>query len=349
MLKMIKIKAPSIRWSLLSELDPQTDCFIVSDIKTKLSVESELLTKHNFLPGFCVMRAGEFYRELFYSLDLNWNVTSDLFVRELFSEFCTQYKESWIKNLQNSKSFFKFFNVFFTILCHQGKSELFVEWFNSQPYPVLWKSWFNLCQEFFSFLNSKKTLHESGIKALLLNQLPSLNQLSFKKERIFVDLGFSFDLCEKDIFKELSRHKEVHILSPELEDKQFFEESFNAYQNLEEELGTNQKVFLGHHFQKKLDDKQNTETQFFKIKNETQLEEIQKVVTQVCKWLKAGVSPQDIAIFAPDMEKYWFALKIYFSKEKIPVKKSIFVQAVDFPEVRYFLSALHIHLGYFSF
>ena len=109
MLKLIKIKDPSLKWKWLSEFKPETDIFIVSDIKTKLSLSTELLAKHNFLPGLCVMRANEFYRELFYSLDLNWNLTSDSFVKELFSEFCTQYKKPWIKNLQNSKSFFEFF------------------------------------------------------------------------------------------------------------------------------------------------------------------------------------------------------------------------------------------------
>ena len=109
MLKLIKIKDPSSRWNFFSQFDPKTDCIIVSDIKTKLSIESEILQTHHFLPGFCVMRANEFYKELFYSINLEWNLSSDSFVKELFSEFCMKYQESWIKNLQNSKIFFEFF------------------------------------------------------------------------------------------------------------------------------------------------------------------------------------------------------------------------------------------------
>ena len=70
MFKFIKIKDPSFRWKWLSEFNPKTDCFIVSDIKTKLSLENELLQKHNFLSGFCVMRAYEFYKELFIFFEL---------------------------------------------------------------------------------------------------------------------------------------------------------------------------------------------------------------------------------------------------------------------------------------
>ena len=326
MLKLIKIKDPSLRWKLLSEFDPQTDCFIVSDIKTKLSVEADLLERHSLLPGSCVMRAYEFYKELFYPLDLSWNISSDFFVRELFSEFCEKYTEPWIKNLQNSKSFFAFFNIFLTVLFHQENYNLFVEWFSKKHKPVAWRPWFELCQKFFDFLESKKTLHEYGLKAFLLYHLPSLDKLAFKKERIFLDLAFSFDFCEKEIFKELSRHKEVFILSPELENRLFLEQTFDVYQKLEEELSSDQIVFLNDRFNKIQRGTQASAADVFKVKSETQLEELRKAVAQVCKWLKNGVSPQDIVIIAPDMEKYWFALKTYFEREKILVKKSVFAQ-----------------------
>ena len=290
-----------------------------------------------------------FIKSCLYSLNLNWNITSDIFVKELFSEFCAQNEKTGVKNLQNSKNFFNFFNVFLTVLLHREKSDLFVEWFESQNRPVFWRSWFELCQDFFSFLESRKILHETGLKALLFSHLPLLDKISFEKERIFLDLSFSFDLCEKEIFKELSRFREIHILSPELEHKLFFEKAFNVYQTLEEELGSRQTVVLDTHFKKPGVKKDTSQAKLFKVKNETQLEEVEKAVVQVCKWLKNGVSPKDIALFAPDMEKYWFALKIYFERENIPVKKSVFAKLTDFPDIQYFLSALRVHLGHFSF
>ncbi len=349
MLKLIKIKDPSLKWKWLSEFKPETDIFIVSDIKTKLSISAELLAKHNFLPGFCVMRANEFYKELFYPLDLSWNLTSDSFVKELFSEFCAQHKKNWIKNLQNSKSFFEFFNVFLTVLLHKENQDLFSEWFDEQKHPIMWKPWFNLCQEFFCFLDSKKVLHESGLKALLLNHLPLLDNLPLKKERIFLDLSFSLDFCEKEIFRELARHKEVCILSPELKNKLFCEQEFDVYKALKEELSVKQIISLDDQYKTKNSGGKNKKTHFFKIRSKTQIEEVRKGAAQVCKWLKAGIPPKDIAILAPDMEEYWFIFKSYFKREKIPVKKSVFAKAVDFSFVEYFLSALRLHTGRFSF
>ena len=297
MLQLVKIKDPSEKWKILSGFKPETDCFIVSDVKTKLSIESELLAKHSFLPGFCVIRANEFYKELFCTLDLNWNLVSDFFIRELFSEFCIKYKDPWIKNLQNSKSFFNFFNSFLIVFLHRENSKLFVEWFNAKKKFIVWKPWFELSQNFFYFLKSKKILHESGIKALLFHYLPSLDRLSFNKDKIFLDLSFFFDFCEKEIFQEISRHKEVCILSPELKNKLASEQTFDVYQKLEEELETKPTYFSHSDWKKIQDIQQPPSTDFFKVESETQIEEIRKGVVQVCKWFKAGVSSTGYCYF----------------------------------------------------
>ena len=51
MLKLLKIKDPQFRWTVLSQFQPQSECYVVSDIKTKMAVEGFLLHKHGSLPG----------------------------------------------------------------------------------------------------------------------------------------------------------------------------------------------------------------------------------------------------------------------------------------------------------
>ena len=349
MFRLIKIKDPTMKWKFLAEIKPETDCFIVSDIKTKLSMESELLKKHNFLPGFCVMRINEFYKEIFNLMDLDWSLNSDAFVRELFSEFCVKHKEPWMENLQDSKKIFRFFNAFLPVFFHRESFDVFAEWFYKKHKTIIWRSWFNLCHEFFNVLKLKKVLHESGLKAFLFHCLPSLSHLPFKKERMFLDLSFSFDFCEKEIFKELSRHKEIFILSPDLEKELFVKPSFNVYKMLEKEMGGELNGFFCSDLEKEKNIQKLPSSQIFQIQSKTRLEELKKAVVQVCKWIEAGVSLEDIVIFAPDMEEYWFALKTYFEREKIPVKKAVLAKVIDFPSVGYFLSALRLHLGYSSF
>ena len=349
MLKIIKIKDPSCKWQWLSHINPKTDCFLVSDVKTKLSIESALLEKEECLPGFCVMRAYEFYTELFYSLNLNWNLVSDLFIQEVFSDFCSQNKETWIRNLRDSNSFFSFFKSFLPLLSHKESPQLFEEWLKEKRKPILWRSWIDLAQKFFFYLEEKKIFPESEKKALLLHHLPLTERLNFKKERIYVDLSFSMDICEAEIFKALSLHREIFILSPQLEKPFLFEKSFDVYQMLEEELGLSQISSLDVGDSQTLSKTLSQEKQTFKVKSETQLEELKKALTQVCKWLSRGVPAKEIALFAPDMEAYWFALKIFLHKEGIPVAKSIFAKVSDYQEIRYFLAALRIHISSFTF
>lgn len=370
MLKILKIKDPSYKWKWLSERNPETDCFLVSDIKTKLSMERKLLEDKSSLPGFCVMRAYEFYKELFDSLNSKWHIASDRFVKELFSDFCFQHKVKWVQNLQNSKSFFSFFDSFLPVLLHRESPRLFQEWLQDKGKPVLWKSWIKLAQEFFLFLDSKKILHEAGRKALLFHDLPSLEKLDFKKENIYVDLSFSMDLCELEIFKSLSRYKKIFILSPQLEKSFLSDQGIDVYGILERELGLKQissdvhldkpgrEVFVSEKKKDRIGLKSLNEPEkekappckkTFKVKSETRLEELKKAVVQIGKWLQKGIPPREIALFAPDMEAYWFALRTYLQKENIPVAKSIFAKAVDYPEVRYFLAALRIHTSSFTF
>ena len=344
MLKFVKIKDQSDKLKFLINFNPEVSSFIVSDIKTKLLYEAELLKKYSYLQGVCVTRAYEFYKELFCTLDSKWNFVSDSYVKELFFDFCNSQSESWIKNMKNSKSFFEFFNMFLIVFLYQENLKVFEEWLESRKKNLFWRNWFQFSQKFFEFLEKKKILNESGVKALLLYNLSSVNKLFFNKSKIAVDLSFSLDLCEKEIFNELARHKEVYILAPDLKYRNFFENKFDIYENWEKDLDKKQIIEYSSENSMK-----TTSQSLFKIKTETQIEEVKKAAAQVCQWIKQGIKPDDIVIYAPNMEDYWFILKSYFKKENIPFKKTVYSKLIDFREIKYLLSAVRIHLNLFNF
>ena len=49
MIHILKVKDPYQKWEILKEFNPEEECFIVSDIKTKSSVEDYLLTQNQYL------------------------------------------------------------------------------------------------------------------------------------------------------------------------------------------------------------------------------------------------------------------------------------------------------------
>ena len=349
MLQLIKISDLSERIKFLMSFKPEDSAFIVSDIKTKLFLESELLSQNSYLEGACVLRANEFYKELVYSLDSKWHFMPDTYVKELLVEFCSQFEESWVKNLQNSKSFIDFFNSFLFVFFHKENLKIFEEWLEEQQKNLYWRYWFKLAFDFFQYLESKQVLNETGVKALLLYHLSSADKFSFGKSKILVDLSFSIDLYEKEIFTGLSRYKEVYVLSPQLKHKTFFKNKLDIYEKWEEELGREnlQEYPLKNSSVKS--SKTIPSRKLFKLKAETQIEEVKKAVVQVCKWINQGVSPDDIVIFAPHLEDYWFILRSCLEKEGVPFKKTIYSKLIDFREIKYLLSSARVHLNLFHF
>ena len=235
MLKFIKIKDPSLKLDFLSEFHPEKTAFICSDIKNKQLLESHLLKKYNALPDNSVLRANEFYKVLFTSLNKKWGLRSDAFVKQLLSQFLESQKNT--KHLIQSEVFFKWFQFCFTFFLQDPACSLFKEWFYSKKQNLFPKKWLKIFEEFFKFLESQNILYESGLKVFLSNEISSFNASYFEKETLIVDLAFSMDLCEKDLFKELSQFKKVYILAPVLKFNFLFEnKGYDFYSEWEKEL-----------------------------------------------------------------------------------------------------------------
>ena len=88
---------------------------------------------------------------------------------------------------------------------------------------------------------------------------------------------------------------------------------------------------------------------FFQIENRTQNQEVQQAVWQVSRWLKRGISPEEIVIYVPHIEDIWFSLKYHLERQSIPYKKTNSTSLIEFREIKYLLSALRVHLNLFEF
>ena len=378
------MKDPSDKLDFFNLFHPTNSCFIVSDIKSKQFLEIELLKKNNFLPGSCVLRANEFYKEIFISLNKEWSLKSDSFVKQLLAEFLQSRKN--FQYLAHSKAFFEGFDFCLSLFLQSADYHLFREWLSSRNQSLFPKYWLELFESFFHFLKSQNILYESAVKTLVWHYLSDFNPSFFKKESLIIDLAFSMDLCEKDIFKELSRFKDIYIISPELKSRFLFEDNiYDFYFEWEKEMPKEDVVYLKDFFplflkeQSEADSKEEKKSAlkgtvssfkeegkvelkaeqsfslksappaFFKVESATQDQEVKQAAVQVCQWVNEGVSLNEIAVYSPNIEDYWFALKSYLNKESIPCKKTVYSSLLDFPEIKYILSALRLHLNRFGF
>ena len=341
MIQLVELEDPQIRENFLSEINTEKDCFLVSDIKSKIAVEQELLQEKGEISGQVVLRMKDFLRELFLHTHPHWHIVPSAFLQEVFLKFTNQHKDFWVNHIQDSKGFFSHFDQFLPVLSHPESHQLMREWLKEKTHVPHkhWGRWYRLSEEFFFLIQEKKWIHEEGIKGLLLNELPNYKKKLSWPHRIIVDLGIHFDFCEQDILKTLSALMKVTVLIPKLQTDIF--KTLPPYSLLKK---TTPPSCVKIQTKKK-----ETHTNFFKIRYETALKESKSAIHQIRKWLDQGVHGSDIAVLAPDMEAYWFCLQPYLEKENIKVQKSVTTPATDFLSITFWLASLKTHMEWIDF
>ena len=358
MLKLIKIQDPQFRWNLLSQFHPQSECYVVSDIKTKMAVEEFLLKKYGSLPGSSVFRIKEFLKEIFYRMESHWHLVPESFLHEVFSDFSLSHKETFIQNSCHAKDFLLYFYRFLPLLIHPEGPDLMKEWITSKKKDKesVWMHWWNLSQEFFHIVNDKKTLSEEGLKRILTHNLHSLTSSFLPFKKVIFDLGVPSDQWEQEFLKELSKKHSVELIAPHfvkkdicniLNDKTCLEESdFQEIKLVDNLLSEKLSAKTKDKFSS---DQQKSSSLLVKKRWETSLIEVKESVAQVRNWLNQGVTENEIALLAPDIENYWFCLKPHLNQEGISYKKSHSVTLIDYPEILFWFSELQLHLGFLTF
>ena len=347
MLNLIKIQDPRLRWTILSRFHPQSECYVVPDIKTKIAVEEFLLEKHGYLTGSPVFRIQEFRKEIFYLLESSWQLVPENFLKEVFTDFALSHKEVFIQNSAHSRNFFLYFYRFLPLLLHPEGLNLMEEWLcsrKSKP-EAIWMRWWELSQEFFPIIKKKNIISEEGLNGIVLSELHSLPVSALPFEKVIFDLGVPSEKEELEFIKELSGKRPVDMIVPHFTKTNFY------------------NILAGKTYLKETDFQK---TEIFQEKNfssisldsicrvsqnrsETRLNEVKTVINQIHKWKAQGVLEDEMVLLAPDMEEYWFCLKPYLEREGISFKKGYSVPLIESEEILFWLSELRLYLNVFSF
>lgn len=341
MIQIVELEDPRNRENFLSEINPEKDCFLVSDIKSKIAMEQELLQKEGKISGQAVLRMKDFLKDLFLHTHSHWHIVPKAFLQEFFLKFTNQHTDFWVNHIQDSQGFFSHFDQFLPVLSHPESHQIMRKWLKEKKHTPhkQWGRWYRLSEEFFSLIQEKKWIHEEGIKGLLLNELPNHKEQWTWPHQIIVDLGIHFDFCEQDILKTLSSLMKVTVLIPKLQMDIF--KTLPPYDLLKKTTPPSHVMV-----QPK---KKEAPTNFFKMEYETTLKESKSAIHQIRKWLDQGVPASDIAVLAPDMEDYWFCLQPYLEKENIMVRKSVTAPATAFPPITFWLASLKTHMEWIDF
>ena len=305
----------------------QNGIYIVPDIKTKLKLQHELLKKQFLISTEQVLRAQDFYNILFSSTFPNDTIISSSQLNFLF--------QTWMKKTSDRThtDVLHYLHSFLPFLTHPAGTHLFQQWIQNHSSRRKYQQAYEQTQFFWKELKKQKMMEKTCSKYMMAVHEPKTWSFS-----LTVDLSFSLDYTELEIYSNLSQTHEVHVLIPAHFEHPIFTQSHAIYSELKTRYphkpapSTYKKIKL----QKNIQQVQ---------KFSTPVEEVQFVTEQLRKGLESGRNPEQCAVLAPDIEAYWPCLNIYLKKEGIPVQKENSISYASFPQIQKWLSSIRLNFG----
>ena len=301
--------------------------YIVPDIKSKNQFQNFLLKKKYFIGGECIIRASDFYCRLLSLTSSEHNFISLSQLKILFKNQPEEFFSDYDNILNILHAFLPFFS-------HPEGEELLKKWISQQGRKEKLLYWFKAAKSFWKSLNKHKMIEKSLAKYLLIDQ-PLTN---FLPDVITVDLGFSIDAVEAEIFSHIASEKTVQILIPPSLNNDMYKDSHRIY-SLIKEKSQNFQEEPPSPYENISYKTSHPQT----LKFSSMMEEVRFITADIRKTLEKGISPNEITVLAPDIEIYWPCLKSYLKKEGLKTQKGESSSLLSFPQVQKWIHTLHFY------
>lgn len=345
MLTLKAVPGPKHQHEILSRFDPANATWVVSDLRTKLDLQRNLLKSREFISGESILRASELWRILLTRLRPDLQVVSKEFAVALIAQDIAAAEanrgvedRAWMRTPGAARTAYQYLCQLMPILSHPHGSEIMAEWFTAHPASrVRWGQWFDLVAELWTTFLERGTIASSWISGVLVNEFDF--ERVWSKPLIF-DLGVELNQVEADLIALLSNHVDITVLQPHPSWREEFRRSLQPYQLFERKIKATREGFSPEPANSGSGMPQCDYHKFT-----TMLAEVKHVVAQTRTWLDSGVSPAMIAIAAPDVEAYWPALSAYLQQEGIPCQKPRAACLQTFPDVARWLANLRLRAG----
>lgn len=350
---MNKIKCSPVfsfsdRLKYLEVFNADVDIWIVSDLVLKKRIKALLLKDNVCTHSGSIVRAQEFWQFLFKRLYPEFTIKADSLIIAMLKHFLSKNNLEGFGNENYVKNLFLHISSFLPIFTSLNAVDHFSEWLKKNPDPHL-ESWFFLSFKSWKYLLGKKIVSISFLPGILSSDRSDL--FSFLKgKKITFDLGFQMQALEVACIKNLSEVTEVKVLKPTFHNSNRADTFLWTYKLLED-------VSLYQTHLKQSDKKNlpssNSQLEDFKgisfVKYSNQLAEIRGIVAEIKNFLQLGVSLNNIAIVAPDIEYLWPILSLQLSKEGVPVNKAVVFSLNSNKIVMFWLARLRVTLGSTSY
>lgn len=335
------------RQLILDSFEPSHTTWLVSDLKTKLNLQKKCLNKYSFIPEDSILRASEFWQKLFFRIYPEVSLLSEELSAQLISDWLSKSNYEWAKTSGAGKKMLEFMHQISGVLTHpEGQSQI-SEWLRSNESSLLsWGEWYIESVKIWHWLLTKKILPKSMVTAVLVNsKIESFLEKNIWKRNLIFDLGPDLNSFEAELALQISRKLNVDIIFPEVIGK--YENLLLPYKFFElvKPMKVAENIPINLH-QNTEGTGQNTAIEVKRFA--TMLSEVKDLTVQVREWIEQGVSPEKIAVSAPNIKSYIKIIDEYFQVEGIPLQIEKNNILSDIPDISRWLAELRLRTSELS-
>ncbi len=305
--------------------------WIVPDLKTKEAFKKVLHKQNKILPENKIMRANEYWLEIFNSQSFGYKLVSRTRIQLEAQKWLFENHKDWSTKPGSSKYLVDFIDNYLSLIIYEQKSEtLFSEWLYANTQSIAdWGLWFFMAKAFWNEVALKKKIILSHWASGIIDA--SVHEETLYEEIIFV-LGSQLKGVEADILLRIKDNNNIKVLIPNLNSKINYETLLWPHHKLIESTDTNTEI--------KSSDKEPIKNNFLLFSS--QVGEVKHIVSEIRVLLDAGAEPSDISILCSDLEFYWPLLSDYLEKEGVPVSKPVMSPLSSYGNISYIMSKLRL-------
>lgn len=333
MLETISFKDYESEFSWIEKnlIEKKSARWIVPDLKTKEAFKKVLHRQYKVLPENKIMRANEYWLEIFNSQFFGYKFVSRTRIQVEAQRWLVDNHVDWSTKPGSSKYLIDFIDNYLSLIIYDQKSEtLFSEWLYSNTQSITdWGLWFFMAKAFWNEIAFKKKIILSHWSSGIIEASTYLESLY--KEVIFV-LGSQLKGVEADIILRLKAANKIKVLIPDLKSKINYETLLWPHHKLIEFSDENTTVSS--------EEILNHKKEFFVFSS--QVGEVKQAVSSIRSLLDSGVGPNEISVLCSDLEFYWPMISEYLKKEGVPVGKPAMSPLSSFGNISYIMSKLRL-------
>lgn len=334
MLTVSALCSPSEKSRYLQNFDAGRATWVVSDLRNKFEIQKIILSRQSFYEDSSVLRASELWRALLKRTSPEMKMVS--------SDFISTWVQEQLRKMSNDESRTRFaanahqvvvemMDLMASVYTHPQGGSRMREWFEDNPESLQrWGGWFLLSEEIFQNLMAEKTLCSKWSASYLQGQS---HWKPFWERPLIFDLGSQLSQVEADLIHSLSREIDVHVLVPAPKWKKEFEYLLKPYDFLTSQAQNKNPSFM--------DDSEAIESSKA-LRFSGILGEAKKACEVIRDWLEQNKPPEEMALIAPDIEKYWPLLQPLLEAEGIPYSKDVCSRLQTLPAVSQWLAEIRL-------